>query len=414
MQPGFTRLTCLFKALTFSTMTQSVAELPQILVDPDQQLAAESNAALREENRWLREQLHAFKTEAQRNNDIMQRHQAFDLELISSASFPDLLNRILNTLRQVSNLEIVTLNLLDEDGDIHHVMNNLGVQLEQFSELQFIETLADLSAVFMHHSEPPNLKLQPVMGAFCPDRHDRQFPPHLLQPQSIAILPLIRNRHLIGTLNLGSMDAERFYPGLGTDFIKHMASIIAISLENVISNELLKYIGLTDALTGVYNRRYIDRRLPEEAARARRHGHALSCLYLDIDHFKQVNDTLGHLAGDEVLRETAHRIKTELRQSDALARFGGEEFVALLSNTDLSSAMIVAERIRASMANTLFSISHSNPIPITISIGIASLTDNDRHESIDAIGAQLLAKADHALYEAKEGGRNRVVSFESI
>ncbi len=394
-------------------MTHPVAELPQTLVDPDLQPLPESNAALREENRWLREQLHAFKTEAQRNNDIMQRHQAFDLELISSASFPDLLDRILNTLRQVSDLDLVTLNLLDENGDIHHVMNNLGVQLDQFPQLQFIETLSELSAIFMVSAEPPNLVLQPVMGLFAAGQHAAQFPPHLLQPHSIAILPLVRNRHLIGTLNLGSMDEERFYPGLGTDFIKHMASIIAISLENVISNELLKYIGLTDALTGVYNRRYIDRRLPEEAARARRHGHALSCLYLDIDHFKQVNDTLGHLAGDEVLRETAHRIKTELRQSDALARFGGEEFVALLANTDLNSAMVVAERIRASVANTLFAISHSNPIPISISIGIASLTDNDRHESIETIAVQLLAKADHALYEAKEGGRNRVVSFES-
>ena len=394
-------------------MTQPVAELPQPQVDPDLELAAESNAALREENRYLREQLYAFKTEAQRNNDIMQRHQAFDLEVISSASFPDLLDRILNTLRAVSDLDIVTLNLLDENGDIHHVMNNLSVPLDQFPQLQFIESLSELSAIFMVTPEPPNLALQPVMGPFAASRHAAQFPAQLLQPQSVAILPLVRNHHLIGTLNLGSMDGERFYQGLGTDFIKHMASIIAICLENVISNELLKYIGLTDALTGVYNRRYIDRRLPEEVARARRHGHALSCLYLDIDHFKQVNDSLGHLAGDEVLRETAHRIKSELRQSDALARFGGEEFVALLSNTDLSSAMVVAERIRANIANYLFPISHSNPISVSISIGVATLTESDRHESIEAITVQLLAKADHALYEAKEGGRNRVVSFES-
>lgn len=393
-------------------MTQPVAELPQTQLDSEPESAAASNAALREENRWLREQLHLFKTQAQHNNDIMQRHQAFDLEVISSASFPDLLDRILNTLRHISELDLVTLSLLDEDGDIHHVMNNLGTPLDQFPQLQFIETLSELSAIFMADPEHPNLALQPVMGRFSPAFHAAQFPSHLLQPHSIAIIPLVRNRHLIGTLNLGSLDSERFYQGLGTDFIKHMASIIAICLENVISNELLKYIGLTDALTGVYNRRYIDRRLPEEAARARRHGHALSCLYLDIDHFKQVNDTLGHLAGDEVLRETAHRIKSELRQSDALARFGGEEFVALLSNTDLSNALVVAERIRASIANTLFPISHGNPIPVSISIGVAALTENDHHEAIELISTQLLAKADHALYEAKESGRNRVVSFE--
>lgn len=386
-------------------MQQPVTELPPDQVSPD--------AALREENRYLREQLHAFQTEALRNDAMMQRHQAFDLEIISSASFPDLLSSIFNTLRRTSELDIVTLNLLDEDGDIHHVMNNLGVPLAEFPQLQFVETLSDLSAIFMAEPEPPNLILQPVMGSFHASRHRAQFPAILPQPQSMAIIPLVRNHNLIGTLNLGCLDPERFYHGLATDFIMHMASIIAICLENVISNELLKYIGLTDALTGVYNRRYIDRRLPEEIARARRHGHALSCLYLDIDHFKNVNDRLGHLAGDEVLRETAHRIKSELRQSDALARFGGEEFVALLTNTDLNNALLVAERIRASVANIPFEISNHNPLPVSISIGVAALLDSDRHEAIEPIAVQLLAKADHALYEAKEGGRNRVVSFET-
>lgn len=394
-------------------MQQPVNPLPPNQVNPTPAALAEVNEALREENRYLRAQLHAFQTEALRNDAMMQRHQAFDLEIISSSSFPDLLASIFNTLRRTSELDIVTLNLLDEDGDIHHVMNNLGVPLDEFPQLQFVETLSDLSAIFMAEAGQPNLILQPVMGPFHASRHRAQFPSILPQPQSMAIVPLVRNHNLIGTLNLGCLDPERFYHGLATDFIMHMASIIAICLENVISNELLKYIGLTDALTGVYNRRYIDRRLPEEIARARRHGHALSCLYLDIDHFKNVNDRLGHLAGDEVLRETAHRIKSELRQSDALARFGGEEFVALLTNTDLNNALLVAERIRASVANTPFEISHHNPLPVSISIGVAALLDSDRHEAIEPIAVQLLAKADHALYEAKEGGRNRVVSFET-
>ena len=170
-------------------------------------------------------------------------------------------------------------------------------------------------------------------------------------------MPLLRNKRIIGSLNLGSVDPTRFTPALGTDFIEHMASIIAICLENVISNEMLKYIGLTDSLTGVYNRRYIDRRLLEEIGRARRQAYRISCMYIDIDHFKAVNDSVGHQGGDEVLREVAGRIKAELRLSDALGRFGGEEFVVLLIDADLESAKTCAQRIRASIADTPFELS---------------------------------------------------------
>jgi diguanylate cyclase (GGDEF)-like protein len=189
-----------------------------------------------------------------------------------------------------------------------------------------------------------------------------------------------------------------------------MGSIISICLETVISNEMLKYIGLTDALTGVYNRRYLDRRLLEEIARARRQAYRLSCLYIDVDHFKQVNDTHGHQAGDDVLREVASRIKAELRMSDALGRFGGEEFVVLLIDADLDSANMVAQRIRASIADQPFLLPDGEMLPVSVSIGVASLGDVEREQAIEGVAQQLLAQADQALYEAKEAGRNRVVA----
>jgi diguanylate cyclase (GGDEF)-like protein len=379
---------------------------------------AEQLDQLQQENQLLRQQFHDQRTQAEYNYAIICRHQAFDLEVISTNNFPDLLGSIFRTLPQLSDLDVVSLSLLDEDADIHTVMANLGVDLDSFPGLVFVDSKADLSAVFLPSQENQDQDeerepiLQPLLTGFDPSRYSRQFPACLVQPTSIAIVPLVRNRKLIGTLNMGSLDESRFHSELGTDFIEHMASIISICLENVISNELLKYIGLTDALTGVYNRRYIDRRLLEEIAHARRHGHSLSCLYLDIDNFKNINDTLGHLAGDDVLREIATRIKAELRQSDTLARFGGEEFVTLLSEADLANAIMVAERIRAGIADLPFEIAHANPIHVTASIGVATLTATDRSEAIEPIALQLLAKADHALYEAKEGGRNRVISFD--
>jgi two-component system cell cycle response regulator len=191
-----------------------------------------------------------------------------------------------------------------------------------------------------------------------------------------------------------------------------MASIIAICLENVISNEMLKYIGLTDSLTGVYNRRYIDRRLLEEIARARRQAYRISVMYIDIDHFKLVNDTVGHQGGDEVLREVAVRIKAELRLSDALARFGGEEFVVLLIDADQESSAMVAQRIRAGIANAPFALTTGEQLAVSVSIGVATLDDFERDHAIEGVAQQLVAHADMALYQAKEAGRNRVVTFD--
>jgi diguanylate cyclase (GGDEF)-like protein len=164
------------------------------------------------------------------------------------------------------------------------------------------------------------------------------------------VIPLRRQQKLIGFLNLGSQHAERFQRSMATDFIERLGSVIAIALENVLNNEKLVYIGLTDPLTKISNRRYVEQRMLEEINRARRQQYSIACMFLDIDFFKRINDQFGHQGGDDVLCEVAARIKAELRLSDTLGRFGGEEFVALLINTRLEDALQVAERIRRSIA----------------------------------------------------------------
>jgi two-component system cell cycle response regulator len=373
------------------------------MADTEQDLAAE-NRALHARMAWMMEQ-------AERNHDIMMRHQAFDLEIVGATSFPDLVGSIFRTLPVIAGLECVTLSLVDEGDDIRTVMERLGVDLAAFPDLLFVAGTGQLELVADAGSDTP----QPLLGAYDAGRDARHFPRPPAQPQSlqsVAIVPLLRNRRVMGTLNLGSIDAARFTPSLGTDFVRHMASIIAICLENVISNEMLKYIGLTDSLTGVYNRRYLDRRLLEEIARARRQRYALSFMYIDIDHFKRVNDTLGHQGGDEVLREVANRIKGELRLSDALARFGGEEFVVLLIDAELDSAVFVAERIRAAIAGPAIALPGGQKVAVTASVGVACLGMADKGVSVgepEAAARELIAHADEALYQAKAGGRNRVV-----
>ena len=368
---------------------------------PAHDLAAE-NQALRARMAYLLEQ-------AERNHSIMTRHQAFDLEIVGAGNFPELVGTIFRVLPIISELDSVTLTLIDEDADIRHVMLKLEVVFEDFPDLIFVETLDELG-FDLGRRNAYSAAPRPLLGMYDAARHARQFPNPPAGLQSVALVPLLRNKRIIGSLNLGSRDPTRFTPSLGTDFIEHMASIIAICLENVISNEMLKYIGLTDSLTGVYNRRYIDRRLLEEIARARRQAYPISFMYIDIDHFKRVNDTVGHGGGDEVLREVAGRIKNELRASDALARFGGEEFVVLLIDANLESAAFVAERIRASVAGSMIALSPELQLSVTVSIGVASLGPGEAEGDPEVVARNWIARADDLLYEAKEHGRNRVVS----
>jgi two-component system cell cycle response regulator len=166
-------------------------------------------------------------------------------------------------------------------------------------------------------------------------------------------------------------------------------------------NHQLDQLSRTDALTGLFNRRHLDEELARRYADAHRHGHDLCALLLDIDHFKAVNDTYGHPAGDVVLREFAARVQHELRAGDVAGRWGGEEFLVILPNTDLDGARTMAERIRLAAAATPIP-AHDHHISVTVSGGCA-LGPGDSVEG-------LLAAADTCLYQAKAGGRDRVVT----
>lgn len=358
--------------------------------------------ALTAENRQLRKQLDSLLEHARRNEEIMRRHQAFDLAFISAESFSDLIASIFQTLTESSELEVTSLLLIDADYEIRRILVDLQINLSAFPNLLFAQDESELG-------ELQDRLQKPILGRYVEQVHGAMFPEPIEVPASVAILPLRRNNRLLGSLNLGSFDASRFAPGMATDFVEHLASTVAICVENSINNERLKHIGLTDPLTGVNNRRYVDRRLLEEVGRTCRQGYSLSCMYIDIDHFKQINDKLGHQGGDDVLREVAARIKAELRLSDALGRFGGEEFVALLIDADTADAAIVAERIRAGVSDQPVMLNTGEAVEVAVSIGVASMHAVNSSETVEAIAQRFIGSADAALYQAKSGGRNRVV-----
>ena len=191
---------------------------------------------------------------------------------------------------------------------------------------------------------------RPWLGKFNRADHALLFPRRARRSKRVALLPLTRQERLIGSLNFGSRERERFTAALGTDFLHHLAVIAAFALESAVNRARLVRSGFTDVLTGWHNRRYLQSRLHEELARCRRERTPLTCLMIDVDHFKSVNDRFGHLAGDEVLRQLAHCISAEVRGSDVSARYGGEEFVVLLPGTGVAAGFLLAERIRAAVA----------------------------------------------------------------
>ncbi|MBI2346978.1 MAG: GGDEF domain-containing protein [Deltaproteobacteria bacterium] len=174
--------------------------------------------------------------------------------------------------------------------------------------------------------------------------------------------------------------------------------------ENIFHKELYR-MAIVDPVTNVYNKRYFLERLKEEFSLARRGKQPLALVMIDIDHFKLVNDTHGHLAGDLVLQQVAALLKEMVRQEDLLARYGGEEFAVLLRGTSEDKAMTLAERMRATTAAAPFRFEQQN-ISVTISLGIAAMEpDRDYTDP-----TQFIKAADECLYYSKEHGRNRATS----
>jgi diguanylate cyclase (GGDEF)-like protein len=183
-----------------------------------------------------------------------------------------------------------------------------------------------------------------------------------------------------------------------------VADLMASAFQNSIAVETADLEASTDPLTGLYNRKYLSHRFEAEVRRARNYMAPLSVLLLDIDHFKKVNDTYGHPAGDVILKKLAEMIRKATRASDFVVRYGGEEFVVVMTASNQDQAFHYIDRLREVVAAAEFPVpGHSAPLKVTISAGVSSFPDDGQSTT------DLLKAADQALYAAKAGGRNRVV-----
>lgn len=176
------------------------------------------------------------------------------------------------------------------------------------------------------------------------------------------------------------------------------------------TEDIVRQESHTDPLTGLYNRRFLEKRFSEELSRTRRTGLPLSCIMLDIDHFKSINDTHGHDFGDVVLQETALNLKQNLREYDTIARYGGEEFVVILPSTNYDDATRVAEKIRGVIAAHNYA---TNGITLAVTISLGVYCGSTREELAET-SPEFIRRADEALYKAKGSGRNRVVAYRDL
>ena len=349
-------------------------------------------------------ELDALKAEVARNDAKMHRTQQRELRLLHADDLQTLIHELTGGLRSSHSLDHVSVVLCDPDHDVRHLLLAAGTPAESFDGLLMVESITGLAPQYV-------ALRQPWLGAFAACDHQLIFP-QSRDLASVAMIPLTHRRELIGSINLGSRDAKRYTRAHATDFLAHLGVIASYCIDNTVNRARLLRSGFTDVLTGWHNRRYLQVRLHEELARARRDRHHVVCLMLDVDHFKKINDSFGHAAGDAVLQELANRIDAQIRASDVAARYGGEEFIVLLPDTEVSSGVKLAERIRRAVASAPYVLPGGEQQTITASIGIAGVAPDADADDLKTIGESLIARADVALYRAKSDGRDRVAMDE--
>ncbi|MFZ5986531.1 MAG: GGDEF domain-containing response regulator [Bacillota bacterium] len=176
-------------------------------------------------------------------------------------------------------------------------------------------------------------------------------------------------------------------------------------------NTLLEQMAITDSLTGLFNKGYVLERLESEIQRAARYNEAISLIIIDIDHFKEVNDTYGHLMGDKLIKEISEEITSSVRDVDIVGRYGGDELMVICPNTDINGAKILAERIRSNIHNHKFELK-GEIVPITVSLGVSSAAPS-LYTKADSDIVRIIGEADIALYRAKSSSRNKVEAYEN-
>jgi len=296
---------------------------------------------------------------------------------------------ILVTVSEVVDAHLLAVGVAESHAITVHVLLTSPVTHETVERLVSsvvanLDVLPGATVEVQVHGEQRGREAPPLDGAF--------FMP----------LPL---RGASGTLAMVPRDGSS-WEHASRHLIEGTRPYLALVLDNARLSERLHELSTHDSLTRALNHRAIHERLAEEMERSRRYGHPLAVILCDLDHFKRVNDTWGHLAGDAVLRATSQAMRRTLRAADAFGRYGGEEFLVVLPETGREASLLAAERLRAAVAAEQIPVPSGAIVSVTGSFGVAARDELDADATADA----LVSLADTRLYEAKRGGRNQVRS----
>lgn len=336
--------------------------------------------------------------EAQRRAEQLHALHEASRALASDLHLESILHTLVEAARRLTNARYGALAVLDTSGN-----------LARFYTLGLTE--ADQQRI----GEPP--RGQGLLGVILRDgipmrvddlaRHPRTagFPLYHPLMKSFLGAPIAARGKVIGSLYLTDKANDRPFTQEDEDVIVGLAADAAIAIENARLFGEVQQLAITDSLTGLHNRHHFFELAEHEFQRARRYGRALSVIMLDIDHFKQVNDTYSHAVGDQVLRVVAERCRESLRDIDFMGRYGGEEFAVLLPESDTEGARNAAERLRRCVAESPVETARGR-LSVTISLGVVTIAVG----FLDLVA--LLDRADAAMYAAKKAGRNRVETMK--
>lgn len=327
--------------------------------------------------------------------------------LNSSLKFDEVLDLILDHLGRVVPHDSANIMVLEENG-VGLIVRSRGYKEHGQADLtgkkiSLVEMpIINLVAIEGRPAAIPNVKAEPLWHST----------PEVVWVNSYAVAPIRSRGRTVGFLNLESAKPGFFNAG-HAERLQAFADQASIAIENSRLYENVENLAITDPLTGLYNRRGLNQLGDREVARSQRFLHPLAAIMLDIDHFKVVNDTYGHPAGDRVLVALASTLRSHVRNVDLVTRFGGEEFFLLLSETEQSNAESAAERIRQAVENLVVPVAlkdniSDSTIQVTVSLGLVMLGQD--MANLDA----LIKATDKALYEAKTAGRNRVFLGKSL
>lgn len=348
--------------------------------------------------------------EAAHNEEILRRYQEFELHMLSAGSFEQLLHTLLNTAVEMLRLDAIELWLYDPQDAVLELMPEAFLQHRDLQLLKHARVFERL------YQSAPSVRLASIQTTNpLPVFKGRGL-------RSAAMLPLRRNGQYVGSIHFGARGDRRFTEDKATDFMAHLASIVAVCIENALSQEHLRRLSMLDMLTRVNNRRGFHLALDREISRAARTNDPLCLLFVDLDHFKVINDTYGHPMGDKVLRVVAQLLRDTLRKVDHVCRYGGEEFALVLPNCSRALAMEIAERLRRRVSQLQIELEDetkkkSDAISVTLSMGVCCWQPDRRVDHTDEtkIARELIARSDQGVYESKANGRNTVcyVNFKA-